>query len=128
MARERLPAFLASGAETSVSVDDLSAKALADAAVSGDVFAQSVYAESGRYLGRGLAVLVDLLNPERIVIGSIYMRAAALLRSAMQESLREEALENALSVCRIVPAALGEQIGDYAALGVLVSGLEHTND
>lgn len=128
LAQERLPSFLACGGETVVSAEDLSAKTIAFAAAAGDGFAKSIYTESGRFLGKGLAILIDLLNPERIVIGSIYARSVHLLYDAMMESLREEALETALSVCRIVPAALGEQIGDYAALGVLVCGLETKDD
>ena len=69
-------------------------------------------------LGRGLAVLVDVLNPERIVIGSIYARSGHLLRAAMEKTLREEALPASLAVCEIVPAALTESVGDRAALCV----------
>ena len=75
-------------------------------------------------LGRGLAVLVDLLNPERIVLGSIYARSGHLLRDAMLRTLRSEALPRASQVVDIVPAELGDSIGDYAALGVLSCGLE----
>lgn len=104
------------------------AKALAEAARQGDAFALSVYATCGAYLGRGLAVLVDLLNPERIVIGSIYARSGELLREAMMKTLRQEALPRALAVCSVVPAALGDALGSYAALGVLTAGLEERHD
>lgn len=110
--------------ETILSERNLTAKSVADAADKGDAFAKSVYANCGKKLGQGLSVLIDILNPERIVIGSIFARSGHLLRDAMQKELEKEALPLAASVCQIVPAQLGEAIGDYAALGVLVSGLE----
>ena len=110
--------------ETTLTADDLSAKAVAAHADAGDALAKSIYTECGEMLGRGLAVLVDILNPERIVLGSIYARSGHLLRDAMLRTLRDEALPLALEVCTVVPAELGDSIGDYAALGVLSCGLE----
>ncbi len=63
-------------------------------------------------------MLVDLLNPERIVIGSIYTRQRSLLEPVVLHVLKEEALPRSLSVCEIVPAGLGESVGDLAALSV----------
>ena len=77
-----------------------------------------------RQLGRGLALLVDLLNPERIVIGSIYARCEGLLRDGMLRTLAQEALPASLAACRILPAALGDRIGDYAALAIAMAGAE----
>ena len=67
-----------------------------------------------------LALLIDILNPQRIVIGSIFGRCEALLRPAMEEALAAEALPAAAHVCEIVPAGLGEQIGDYAAIATAI--------
>lgn len=124
LAAMRLRAYRQSGGKTTLSADDLSAKKLAEHADAGDAFAQSVYTEVGEKLGAGLAVLVDVLNPERIVIGSIFTRSGHLLREAMMRVLRTDALARSLSVCEVVPAALGDALGDYAALGVLACGLE----
>lgn len=93
-------------------------KTVAAAAEDGDELAIAIYRECGEWLGRGLAVLVDLLNPELIVLGSIFVRSEQLLRPAMEETLRQEALPLAVERCRIAPAQLGEKIGDYAALSV----------
>lgn len=105
-------------------IQNLTAKTLAKATEKGDEFSVEIYKECGSRLGEGLAVLVDILNPECIVIGSIYARSEKLLRSSMLKTLQKEALLQALSVCRVVPAALGENIGDYAALGVASDGYE----
>ena len=99
-------------------LDYITAKSVAEAAIAGDKTAIEIYNICGGYLGRGLALLIDILNPEAIVIGSIYQRSSALLQQKMQESIRSEALSQAAVVCEIRSAALGDSIGDYAALGV----------
>ena len=53
-----------------------------------------------------------------IVIGSIYARNEDVFKPLMEEVIAQEALPLARKVCRVVPAALGESIGDYAALSV----------
>lgn len=102
-------------------LDGITAQAVADAAVRGDPAARRVLAESGRWLGRGLAVLVDLLNPERIVIGSIYPRCREFLEPAMRAELAREALAPSAATCAVVPAGLGEAIGDVASLVLAAS-------
>lgn len=102
----------------------LSAKDLALMARDGDAGAIAVYEEVGEKLGRALAVTVDLLNLDCIVIGSIFTRGEALIRPAMKRVLTEEALSVALKVCRVRPAELGESIGDVAALTVAQNGME----
>lgn len=96
----------------------ITAKIVAEAAVAGDPFCKAVFNECGEMLGETLAVLADLFNPERIVLGGVFMRSEKLLRPAMEKTLRAEALPASLSVLRVLPAALGESIGDYAALSL----------
>ena len=95
---------------------DVTAKTVADAAYKGDETAKEVYRICGEQLGKGLSVLIDILNPERIVIGSIFARSEDLLRDGMERVINKEALPQSLKCCKIVPAALGERIGDYAAV------------
>lgn len=101
---------------------NITAKSLAMSAAAGHKDAQEVYQVCGRNLGRGLSIIVDLLNPERIVIGSVYARAEALLKDEMMKSLAHECLPQALQSCEIVPAMLGEQVGDIAAISVAMEG------
>lgn len=105
-------------------LDSLSAKVVGDAAEAGDEVAQEIYRLSGRALGGALAVLVDLLNPEVIVVGSIYARSRILLEEAALEVLQKEALARAARVCRVVPAQMDSELGDVAALSIAVHRLE----
>lgn len=98
------------------SLEGITTKDVAEAAFAGDPEAQEIFAESGRYFGRGLAVLIDILNPEVIVVGSIYARSHALMDAWIEEELKKEALKFNAESCKIEAAQLGEQIGDYGAV------------
>jgi glucokinase len=78
--------------------------------------ARAVFERAGFYLGRGLAILADTLNPERIILGGIGMRLGDALLAPAKRVFYEEALPQAAEVCEIVPAQLGEAIGDMASL------------
>jgi glucokinase len=96
----------------------LTAKEVLEAARKGNLQARRVLSKSGRYLGIGLSILIDVLNPEVIVIGGIYARGERFFRKEAMKVIRQEALTRSRSVCRIVPSALGERIGDIASLCV----------
>lgn len=95
-------------------------KDLYDWAQKEDPLALKVIRKSGEYLGKGLSILIDLLNPEVIVVGSMAVRLGDLLLDPARRVVAREALPGARSVCKIVPAELGEQIGDLAALCVAI--------
>jgi len=117
----RAPAFC----PTVDALSTISTERVALAAQAGDPLAIRIFEIVARELGRGLAILVDLLNPQRIIIGSIYGRQRALLESVALQTLQVEALPQALAVCEIVPAGLGEAVGDLASLSVALDLLEN---
>ncbi len=96
--------------------EDIKAKDVAEAARAGHEDAIELLRESGAYFGKGLSILIDILNPEVIVAGSIYARSREFLEAAMWEEIHREALASSASACRVVPAQLGEKIGDYGAV------------
>lgn len=101
----------------------LDTKTLAQAAQAGDGDAVRIFHIVGEKLGKGLALLIDILNPERIVIGSIFVRCEALLRPAMETVLKRECIHFSLEACRVVPARTGEDLGDLAAVMVAAHAL-----
>ncbi|MBQ9098465.1 MAG: ROK family protein [Clostridia bacterium] len=105
-------------------LSEVTAKSIAEAAYAGDETAKEAYRLCGHYLGKGLALLIDILNPEAIVIGSIFARSEDLLRPAMEEVLSRECIPYSLEVCQILPAALDESIGDMAALAVAADAIK----
>jgi glucokinase len=104
--------------------ESLTARDVAEAANRGDDLAREIFRISGEYLGKGLAILIDVLNPQIIVIGSIYARCEALLRDAALAAVEKESLRISRDACRIAPAGLGDALGDHAALAVAVDGPE----
>lgn len=99
-------------------LSNITAKTIAVAADEGYEDARRLYEICGEQLGRGLSILIDILNPELIIIGSIYQRSEHLLKTAMERVIKNETLPYSERVCRILPALLKDNIGDYAALSV----------
>lgn len=106
LARERFPDRFA----TATAAD------LAERARAGDRDAAAVIAESAEALGRGLALLVDLLAPEVIALGTLARHMRDIWLEPAIAVMRSEALAAHAARCRVVPAALGEALGDVAAL------------
>ena len=101
-------------------IHELTARDVALAAAKGDAIAIQVIRSTGERLGAVLAILVDILNPRRIVIGGLAPRLGEALLAPAREVIRREALAPAAQCCEVVPAALGERIGDIASLCVAI--------
>ena len=102
----------------------LSAQMVGEAAQQRDPLALEILTESGRRLGQALALLIDLLNPELIVLGSIYGRQRNILEPSALQIVQREAISQAYARCRIEPTGLGEAIGDLASVAVALSALK----
>ena len=98
--------------------DDFSAKELFRRIDAGDGFCAAVFRESASHLATILSYTIDILNPEVIVLGGVFMRQHERFMREIEPIVAREALPLALRACRIVPAGLSENIGDYAALAV----------
>jgi len=118
LAQQRVAEFVGSSALQSIESGALTARAVGEAAAAGDALALAIWGEVGERLGEALAVFIDLLNPERIVIGSIYARCEQFVAPAMQASLAREALAESVRICTVRPAELGDEIGSYAAVAI----------
>ena len=102
-------------------LDGITAKTVADAARAGDETALKIYRMSARYLGEAAAVLSDLFDPERIVVGGIYARCVDLMEPIATETMKKLALP--ASGCVIVPSGLGEAVGDYSCVAAVFNAI-----
>jgi glucokinase len=102
----------------------LTTKVIADAAKAGDVLALDIMRRAGESLGEAQAILIDLFNPERVVIGGFFPRCRELLEPGMHAALEREALPLPRAACAIVPAALGDTIGSHGAIAVALRALK----
>lgn len=96
----------------------ITAKHVVEAAKEGDAFSRGILAEAGTYMGVGLANLIQILNPERIVLGTIAVHAGDFILDPIREAVKEYAWERSASACTIVPAELGDRAQDLAAVAL----------
>ena len=82
-----------------------------EAAKAGDPVAQRIFTIMGEYIGIGLASVVNLLNPERIIVGGGVADAGEILLAPMAEALKKRAMKIAGAAVEIVPAQLGNTAG-----------------
>ncbi len=100
--------------------EPFSAREVAEAAEAGDLLAQEAFRRAGRYLGWAVAGLVNLLNPEVVVVGGGVARAGRWLFEPLQEAARQSSFERPWKAVRVVPAALDEHAGLVGAAYVAV--------
>lgn len=91
-------------------------RVLVEAMLADDAESLQVAEAAGRWMGRGVALLIDALNPQMIVFGSLGVALGERILGPARRVIAEEALPQAVAACELVPAALGKQIGDVAAL------------
>ena len=101
-----------------IPLDQITGKEVGMEALEGDAFALRVVREQAEYLGRTCAILIDILNPQRISLGSSAHRLGNLLLDGVRDAARREALPAAYQACIIDKAVLGDQIQDLAALAI----------
>jgi glucokinase len=85
-------------------------------ALAGDPEALALIEHTGEMLGRGIAIMCDILNPELVVCGTMAVKLGDLLLAPARRVLAQEALDP----CPVVPAALGADFGNVAALTVAI--------
>ena len=88
---------------------------VAEAAKQGDPVARRIFARIGEYIGFGLSSVVNLLNPEKIIIGGGVADAGDILLDPIKETIKKRAMVVAGSAVEIVPAKLGNTAGVIGA-------------
>jgi N-acetylglucosamine repressor len=121
--------LLRSGGESAIEklvdgvLDLVDADVVIRAAADGDDLARRVLDEVGVYLGRAVAMAVNLLNPDTVIVGGpIGGRAAPFLLPAMERELRARALSIPRAAVTLVGGTLGENAG---AIGAAALALDH---
>lgn len=117
--RRSLLAELTDGVLGRVSLD-----LLARAVDAGDGLALDVVAEAGTYLGLALANVINLINPQRVVLGGPVARLGEPLLEAVRREIRRRALGDALSRLAIVPSTLGDAAGAIGAAALFLESIE----
>ena len=111
---------LASGVKSSIlslagNLENVTTHHVLQALAQNDPLAVKIWDESMEYLGRGLAVIIDVFNPEIIVVGGGVTAAGDVLFKPMREKALRYAFPRLAAVCSIVPAGLGGDVGVVGA-------------
>lgn len=88
---------------------------VAEAAKAGDPVARRIFTRMGEYIGIGMASVVNLLNPERIIVGGGVADAGDILLTPLKETIKKRAMKIAGETVQVVPAQLGNTAGVIGA-------------
>lgn len=106
---------------------DVNPRQIIQQALDGDTKARKLVEEMGIWLGKGLAMLVDILNPEIIIAGTLGVLLGDLLLEPARQVVREEALPQTAQACKIIPAQLGSKLGKVSALVAAIDAFRSAN-
>jgi glucokinase len=98
--------------------DQITAQTVYDAAQNGDAVAQEVVRDTARYLGAGIASLLNILNPDTVVVAGGVTAAGEALFAPLRAEVRRRAFRPAVEAVRIVPAELPGTAGVVGAVAV----------
>jgi glucokinase len=102
----------------------LTPKDIAEAAGEGDALALEVFEETGYYIGLGIASMVNLLNPELVVVGGGVSQAGDLIMGPIVRSSKANAINTLIATCPIVLAELGDDAGIYGGASLALDAVE----
>lgn len=122
LAREAVAQGRARGILTRAGGDPgkITARVVVHAATDGDEEARSIVERAGRYLGIGVANLINLFNPAMIVLGGGLVQSGPLLFAAMEREVERRAFGHLRQAVKIVPAQLGERAGALGAVALVL--------
>jgi len=106
-------------------IEDITAEKIGVAARAGDSLALDIIAEAGNYLGVGMVNLVNIFNPEMLIVGGGVAKIGDLLLDPARQVVKERAFQISAQAVRIVPAQLGDEAG---VLGAAVFALEQKGE
>lgn len=104
-------------------IDSVKSEFVVQAARNGDELALKLMDETAYYMGWGIANLVNIINPEIVVIGTIAIASGDLLLEPIRKYTNEFAMERPAEIVSIVPAQLGDYVGDMAAVALVIQKL-----
>ena len=102
----------------------LSAKLVAKAAAKGDQKALDIFAKAGYYLGIGIANLVNIFNPEMIILGGGVLKAKEYFLDRTKEEFKKRALKAPADIVKIKEAVLEDEIGVKGAIALAMQKVE----
>src|SRR3954451_11275163 len=104
--------------------EDLTIERVVELAREGDPGARRAIGDSGSHTGHALANLVNLFNPERIVVGGPMGSAGDVLLEPLREAVRRRVIPSAAEDVEIVPGVLGDRAEMLGAVALVLNERE----
>ena len=101
-------------------IDAVKAEFVVEAAKENDSLAKRLIEETGFYMGWGITNLANIINPEVVTIGTIAVAAGDLLLNPIRDTVKKLAVRRVAEVLKIMPAQLGDLVGDLAAIALAI--------
>lgn len=101
-------------------IEDVKSEHVLEAARAGDALALELVSETAYYMGWGIANLVNVLNPDIVLLGTIAIAAGDLLLDPIRKTVSKFAMTRPAAAVEIAPAQLGDALGDLAAIALVV--------
>ncbi len=86
----------------------------------GDALSKQILEEAGYYLGAKMAFLINLFNPEVVVVGRGVEKAGDIFFSAVRRSVKRWAYDETVKIVKILPTSLGEDVVAVGAAGLVL--------
>ncbi len=97
---------------------------IAEAAAEGDPISIETLDETGYYIGLAVSNAINILNPDKVVIGGGIAQAGDLLFDPIRRTVEVNALYQALQVCEVLPAQLGDDAGVLGGAGLALQEMK----
>ena len=101
----------------------LSVELIKQAADAGDEAALGSFVEVGRAMGQGIAGIVNIFNPEKVVIGGTLSAASGHLLPAMKAAIAQRALNDVLKKTDVIPSVFGDDASLFGAVAIVVEDI-----
>ena len=107
--------------------DRLTSEIVAEASKRGDTLACNVFKDAAEYLGVGVAAMINLFNPQAVVIGGGVSQAGNLLFDTVRSEVKKRALDNMAQNVEIMPTSFGMNSAVMGAVALILNEILHLN-
>lgn len=101
----------------------LTGELVCEAAMQGDQIANEVMQRVGHYIGVGMAILINLFNPELLVFNGGVSKSWELIKDTVLETVENRAMPGQAQTVKIIPSDLGDSVGPLGAASLVIHEL-----
>ncbi len=126
---QRVQTDIANGVETAIlefagnDINNVDMIAIEKGVRANDPYAVRMWEETMELNAQGIGILINSLNPEKVVLGTFAWAIGELFMQPLMEKLPKYTWKEIFSACEVVPSDLRRDIGNYAGVAAAMNGL-----